>query len=47
MILTPQNERIKSWSQDRLQKNEDPARWTQFSAESSYNDKRIYSQNLQ
>ena len=28
-------------------KNEDPARWTQFSAESSYNDKRIYSQNLQ
>ena len=28
-------------------KKEDPARWTQFSAESSYNDKRIYSQNLQ
>ena len=28
-------------------KNEDPSRWTQFSAETSYNDKRIYSQNLQ
>ena len=35
------------WSQDQLQKNEDPARWTQLPAESSYNDKRIYSRNLQ
>ena len=31
----------------KLQKNEDPTRWTQFLAESSYNDKRIYSRNLQ
>ena len=46
-IEQAQNERIKSWSQDKLQKNEDPTRWTQFSAESSYNDKRIYSRNLQ
>ena len=28
-------------------KNEDHARWPQFSAEFSYNDKRIYSRNLQ
>ena len=27
--------------------NEDPTRWTQVSAESSYNDKRMYSRNLQ
>ena len=31
----------------QLQKNEDPTRWTQFSAESSYNDKQIYSRSLQ
>ena len=28
-------------------KNEDPARWTQFSTETSYNDKLICSRNLQ
>ena len=47
VFSTPRIERIKRWSQDQHKPNDDTACWTQFSAESRYNDKRIYSRNLQ